>query len=254
MTPKAPILIAHRGYAKRYPENTLIALQAAIETGACCLEFDVQFTADAVPVLLHDANLKRTTGTNKRVYNVTWDKIEPLVVNDAKTHPKKFAGVGIPLLADAVALLSQHPGVRSFIEIKPEAIEAFGIETVVRTLVDVCTPIIDHSTLISSDVLALRCARAMGFRTIGWVMERYDDDALTIATELAPDCLFVNHTKLPEDIDQLWPGPWQWALYEVTHAKLALQLAELGANYIETMAIAELLKNPKLKSTSCVVE
>ena len=254
MTPEAPILIAHRGYAKRFPENTLVALEAAIEAGACCVEFDVQFTADGVPVLLHDANLKRTTGTNKRIYSTLWEKVETLLVNDAKAHPKKFAGVGIPMLSDAVALLSRHPNVQAFVEIKEETIEALGIETVVRTLVDVCAPIINHSTLISTDVLTLRCARAMGFNTIGWVIGQYDDDALTIATELAPDCLFVNYTKLPDDIEQLWPGPWQWALYEVTQAKVALQLAGLGANYIETMAIAELLKNPKLKSTACVVE
>ncbi|HEY9197768.1 MAG TPA: glycerophosphodiester phosphodiesterase family protein, partial [Gammaproteobacteria bacterium] len=51
---KPPILIAHRGYAARHPENTLSALQAAVAAGARWLEFDVQLSADHEPVLLHD--------------------------------------------------------------------------------------------------------------------------------------------------------------------------------------------------------
>ena len=57
-------LIAHRGYPAYYPENTLVGLEAALKAGADFLEFDVQLSADRVPLLLHDENLKRTTGFN----------------------------------------------------------------------------------------------------------------------------------------------------------------------------------------------
>ena len=55
-------LIAHRGWQQRYPENTLIAVKQAIAAGARNIEIDIQFCADAVPVLCHDHDLKRISG------------------------------------------------------------------------------------------------------------------------------------------------------------------------------------------------
>ena len=54
-----PEIIAHRGNATEFPENTLQSLASAVELGVKHLEFDVQLTADKVPVLLHDADLER---------------------------------------------------------------------------------------------------------------------------------------------------------------------------------------------------
>ena len=247
-----PILIAHRGYAKKYPENTLVAIEAALEAGACCIEFDVQFTKDGVPVVLHDANLKRTTGTNKRITSMEYEKLDGILVNEAKKHPKKFANVGIPSLAEVIELLRQWPGRQAFVEIKQETIDAIGIETVIKTLASACEPIIDRCTLIGYDSLALRCSRAMGFSSIGWVLKKYNDETLTLATELAPDYLFCNHTKIPKKAEFAWPGPWKWVFYEVETAKHAIELAEFGAHYVETMAVAELLRNKHMKSRICV--
>ena len=52
-----PELVAHRGYALHYPENTLIGIEAAIRAGARYVEVDVQLSADKVPVLFHDRTL-----------------------------------------------------------------------------------------------------------------------------------------------------------------------------------------------------
>ena len=45
-------LIAHRGNARDFPENTLPALQSAVELGIRFIEFDVQLSADGVPVVI----------------------------------------------------------------------------------------------------------------------------------------------------------------------------------------------------------
>ena len=66
-------LVAHRGYPRRYPENTLLSLLAALEAGAEFVEFDVQMTADGVPVLLHDADLRRTGGADLEVTESRFD-------------------------------------------------------------------------------------------------------------------------------------------------------------------------------------
>ena len=72
---KPPRLVAHRGYALRYPENTLPSLRVAIEAGARYIEFDVQMTADGVPVLLHDADLWRTGRLEKKIHDMSIDQV-----------------------------------------------------------------------------------------------------------------------------------------------------------------------------------
>ncbi len=247
-----PILIAHRGYAKKFPENTLVAIEAALEAGAKHIEFDVQFTKDLIPVVLHDANLKRTTGTNKRITSMEFVKVSEVLVNEATLHPKKFANVGIPTLASVIELFKQWPDRHAFVEIKQEAIDAFGIERVIKTLAKICEPIIERCTLIGYDALALRCSRAMGFQSIGWILKKYDEESMIAATQLAPDILFCNHTKIPKNATSLWKGPWKWAFYEVTDARHAIELSDMGAAYVETMAIVEMLKSKRLQKHACV--
>lgn len=49
-----PILIAHRGDTKNYPENTVQAFQSALDKGADGFEFDVQLNDDRVPIVVHN--------------------------------------------------------------------------------------------------------------------------------------------------------------------------------------------------------
>lgn len=55
-----PLIIGHRGASAAAPENTLIAFERAMADGADGVEFDVQLARDGVPVVIHDAKLKRT--------------------------------------------------------------------------------------------------------------------------------------------------------------------------------------------------
>ena len=52
-----PIIVAHRGYAARHPENTLAGVRAALAAGIDHVEVDVLVSSDGVPVLMHDATL-----------------------------------------------------------------------------------------------------------------------------------------------------------------------------------------------------
>jgi len=65
------LIIAHRGASAEAPENTLVAFRRAIELGADGVEFDVRLAADGVPVVIHDATLKRTAGIDRRVADIT---------------------------------------------------------------------------------------------------------------------------------------------------------------------------------------
>ena len=57
----SPLVVAHRGASATEAENTIAAFEAAIGAGADAVEFDVRLTSDGVPVVIHDADLSRTT-------------------------------------------------------------------------------------------------------------------------------------------------------------------------------------------------
>ena len=65
-----PRVIGHRGAAACAPENTLGSLACAAEQGLTWVEFDVRLARDDVPVVLHDRNLKRTTGIDRVIDDV----------------------------------------------------------------------------------------------------------------------------------------------------------------------------------------
>lgn len=247
---KIPHLIAHRGYAKHYPENTLVALEAALRAGACYIEFDVQLTADGVPVVCHDATLQRTAGIDQRLLSMTAEQLKDVYVNETARLGDKFSDIAIPTLVEVVALLKKWPHATAFVEMKEESLKAFGIENVVKAILKVLDPALDQCVLISFDRLAVRCARAMQQVRVGWVMHQWDAATRGVATALAPNYLFCNYKKIPAD-DVLWIGPWQWALYEVTNPEIALMLAARGASLIETMAIGEMLRYPLLRKQGC---
>jgi glycerophosphoryl diester phosphodiesterase len=60
-----PKVIGHRGAMAYAPENTLASFREARRRGATWVEIDVKLTADSVPIVLHDASLKRTTGVDR---------------------------------------------------------------------------------------------------------------------------------------------------------------------------------------------
>lgn len=65
--------ISHRGYSSKYPENTKLAFEKAIEHGFKGVEFDVHITKDGELVIAHDENMDRVTlGQDKRkIKNMT---------------------------------------------------------------------------------------------------------------------------------------------------------------------------------------
>ena len=119
---KRPLIIAHRGYRAKYPENTLVAFKAALDIGVPMIELDVILTKDRYPVVVHDQTLERTTDGKGMVKDVTLDEVKKL---DAGSwfHPR-FAGERIPTLEEVLDLVDNRAWLN--IEIKWHAYEAHG--------------------------------------------------------------------------------------------------------------------------------
>ena len=109
-------IVGHRGAAGVAPENTLPSFEAAWAAGVDWVETDVRLTRDAVPVLMHDATLDRTTTGQGAVSAVTWDELRRL---DAGIRfAPDFAGTRVPRLADLLAAAAGRSGV--LIELKAD--------------------------------------------------------------------------------------------------------------------------------------
>src|SRR5579859_3678646 len=124
MTSKTiPTLVGHRGYPARYPENTLIGIQAAVETGAPWFEFDVQLSSDLVPYLCHDDSLKRTAGVDRLIMDMSAKELAGVDVGYAELFGDRYAGTRPTPLAELVDWFNNHQGVQAFVEIKAESLE-----------------------------------------------------------------------------------------------------------------------------------
>ena len=111
-----PAWIAHRGAGHLAPENTLAAFQMGFDYGFRMIEFDVQLTADQIPILMHDATLDRTTDGHGPVCAVTAGQLAQL--NAGRWHSATFDGEAVPTLTDAARWM-QARGVMANLEIKP---------------------------------------------------------------------------------------------------------------------------------------
>ena len=239
---QAPELIAHRGNAAEYPENTLPALRSALELGARCVEFDVQLSADRQPVLLHDSNLKRTAGLDRNALEMTWAELAEVSVNEESRFLKRYTDVGIPTLSQAVSLLATYPHATAFVELKRASLRTFGHEAFVRKVCETLKPIARQCVIISLDLAAVHHVRQVSSYRVGWVLSEYSNLSALKCEALAPDFVFCDCQLLSEGTSKLWKGPWRWAIYEVTSRKLAMDLAARGAKLIETMAVRAMLR------------
>jgi glycerophosphoryl diester phosphodiesterase len=233
-------LVAHRGHALEYPENTLPAFESALQLGVRWLELDVQLSADFVPMVLHDDSLDRTTTATGRVWARTADDLQQISAGEPARFGQRFADVRLPRLADALQLLRRWPDCRLFVEIKEESLEHFGHEQVLRQVLQQVPAAESQCVIISFDEQAVRMAREQAGLPIAWVLHRYDTSSRQRATKLRPEILFCNHTKF-HATEAPWPGPWRWAAYEVRQPALAEQLAARGVTLIETMAAGRML-------------
>lgn len=103
-------IIGHRGYSAKFPENTLMSFQAAIDISADMIEFDVLMSKDGVPVIIHDETLNRTTNGKGHVSLMTLQELKKLDAGQ---------GQFIPTLEEVLQLAKGKIGLH--VEIKSEA-------------------------------------------------------------------------------------------------------------------------------------
>ncbi|HTP39697.1 MAG TPA: glycerophosphodiester phosphodiesterase family protein [Steroidobacteraceae bacterium] len=238
--PRLIHLVAHRGNARECPENTLPAFQSALELGARFLELDVHLSSDEIPIVIHDSSLARTAGVPGSVFEMTAAELQQIEVAERNRFGDRYSGTRLLTLADMLrALLEGRPEVTVFVEIKRGSLRHFGHDQVVASVVEAIRPWRSQCVAISFDLAAVHQMRLACGVKIGWVLGTYDEHSRLKYEALQPEFLICDHEQLPAR-GALWRGPWRWVIYEVEALALAVDLAERGADYIETMAVREL--------------
>lgn len=119
-----PLIIAHRGGAGLWPENTLHAFHEAERCGVDAIELDVQMTREGEPVVLHDFTVDRTTDGRGAVAELSLEEIRNL---DAACRfaskgmdgllPGQDRKIRIPTLRELFEEFSRMPLI---VELKPD--------------------------------------------------------------------------------------------------------------------------------------
>ena len=104
--------IGHRGARAYAPENTLTSFKKALEIGVDAVELDVRKTKDNQLVVIHDADVKRTTDGEGLVSELTLKEIKSFSAEK---------GEKIPTLQEALDFLDKK--VKVFIELKEAGVE-----------------------------------------------------------------------------------------------------------------------------------
>jgi glycerophosphoryl diester phosphodiesterase len=111
--------VGHRGARAYEPENTIRSFKRAVEMGVDAVELDVRATKDKQIVVIHDADVKRTTNGEGLVSNLTLEQLRQL-----KTEKDEK----IPTLEEALDALGKK--VKVFIELKETGTEEQILSTV----------------------------------------------------------------------------------------------------------------------------
>ncbi|HEX6187898.1 MAG TPA: glycerophosphodiester phosphodiesterase family protein [Pyrinomonadaceae bacterium] len=121
--------MGHRGPSALAPENTLAAFARAFQDSADGIELDVRLAKDGVPVVIHDATLRRTGLTSGEVAGMTSRQLAQ--VNAGSWFNRAYPALGreeyehqrVPTLSDVFQFIRDKPGV-IYVELKMDAADS----------------------------------------------------------------------------------------------------------------------------------
>ena len=229
-----PRWIAHRGAGLLAPENTLAAFRLGAQYGYRMFECDAKLSADQVVVLLHDADLARTSNGQGLAGEHSWARLSQL--DAGRWHSPAYAGEPLGNL-QSLAAFCQSNGHHLNIEIKPTP----GQErhTGERVAEKAALWWAGHAVLpllTSFQAEALVGARATApHLPRGLLRHQWDDDVLPLAASLGCQAL-VCHFSLwtAERVQEAQQRGLRTLSYTVNEEAMARQLLAWGVDGIIT--------------------
>lgn len=231
-TKREPLCFAHRGFSGRYPENTLLAFEKAIEAGADGIELDVHLTKDGIPVICHDERLDRTTDGKGLLCGYT---LSELTAFDASyIYKGKYGFNRIPTLREYFELIKDTKIITN-IELKNGCIDYPGLEQKVLDLIDefALRPRIIFSSFNHYSVQ--RAKRLAPDIPCGLLYDAWLVNAQDYCEAVGADCLHPSyHCLTQETVDAYLAAGLQINTWTVNEPEELCRLAALGVTSIIT--------------------
>ena len=234
------ILVAHRGLQSRFPENTLLALKKAIDSGAKYIELDVQFSADCLPIIYHDPDLQRVSGIKGNVLDYPLNELLCISAYEPERLGNRFKSETIAPLKALVDLLKENPQVTAFVELKEESITHCGRDLMLETVMHILAPVKPQVVLISYDYCLIEAAREAQWGQVGVVLKQWQDLETNTVKNIDSDYIFVDHEKMPQQITGLEAKKAILVAYEVGDIALGKELINKGVSMLETFELEQL--------------
>ena len=236
------MIVGHRGFPQKFPENSIDGLSAALQLGAEGVELDVQFSRDGTPVVIHDESVDRVSAASGVVMDMSTDQLKRISVHEPLRFGERYYPCYIPTLQTVCETLARSfYDFRIFIEIKAEAFAKFERHDIVSRVLEASKALAAQRVIISFDNLVLEQAREQTNSEIGWVLSDISEESISRARALSPDYLIGNY-KLFSATKKIFHGSWQWFLYDIVDAELAMSWMQAGVKYIETWDTEKLIK------------
>lgn len=189
-------IIAHRGFSALAPENTLIALQKAIEYGAKYVEFDVHATSDGEFVIIHDDTVDRTTDGTGAVASMTLAQIKAL---DAGTwFHAKYAGTPIPTLDEWLIMCNKY-GIIPYCELKADFTEP-QIQAIIEKLKKYMSGASGSFVVSSTSTARLQIVRAIDANIVLCFVDSATEQNIDSAKAIGNTMVLLNYPTITSDI------------------------------------------------------
>jgi glycerophosphoryl diester phosphodiesterase len=118
------LVLGHRGALGHAPENTMASFELGLELGADLLEMDIHMSHDGELIVMHDAEVSRTTDGHGMIHDLALAEIKKL--DAGAWFGDRFRGQRVPTLPEVLAWAKNR--IPLVIEIKGSPHPAPGIE------------------------------------------------------------------------------------------------------------------------------
>ena len=229
---KNPVLnLAHRGASAYAPENTLAAVQVAMELGADGIEIDVHLTRDQEVVLLHDDLLQRTTNGVGAVQD--FDLVELKTLDAGSWFSVAYVSEPIPTLQQVLRLASN----RLFVNVEIKAEER--VDILAAKVVDLLTTHQTRCMITSFEQKALRAVAALGSSIpLGFIFKDRPQQALEVPWPILSADYHLLDAAWIHRCRQAKKQLFTWTVNESADMKAVLKLGVCGimTNYPDRLS------------------
>jgi glycerophosphoryl diester phosphodiesterase len=249
--PKHTLVFAHRGFGDLGPDNSLLAVERALEAGMDGVDVDGQLTRDGELVIFHDLSVDRLTSGTGRVRDKTRE--EMLALDLGPKYDPALTGAPVRTFEDFLRSVKGR-GIL-MVELKVPGLAQTGIE---QRAVDLIRKYDAHRDVVLSSFNPLvlyrvkrldpRVRTALIFMDTNWnpelIAEIKPEDLVNLPWPLRqefirravrklvrPDLLSINHEVDPAVIDRLIAKGWPvfiWTIDEEKDLKAALARGPYG--------------------------